>query len=46
MSEDRKDDEKEGRNRRRILQTIADLKQHQDTEKLKDELAKKYEEGK
>ena len=46
MNEETKDSEKENASRRRYLQTIADLKQYEETQRLKDELAKKYEESK
>lgn len=43
MSETPKDDEKTSINSRRYHETIADIKRHQETEKLKDELAREYE---
>lgn len=43
MSETQKDDEKASLNSRRYHETIADIKRHQETEKLKDELAREYE---
>lgn len=43
MSETPKDGEKPTINSRRYHDTIADLKKHQETEKLKDELAREYE---
>lgn len=45
MSETPKDVEKTSTNSRRYHDTIADLKKHRETEKLKDELAKKHEES-
>lgn len=45
MSETQKDDEKASLNSRRYHETIADIKRHQEAEKLKDELVKKYEES-
>lgn len=45
MSETPKDDEKSTINSRRYHETIADLKKHQEAERLKDELAREYERG-
>lgn len=46
MGETPKDEEKAKRDKRRYFDTIEEIKKHQETERLKDELAKKYEEGK
>jgi len=43
LSETPKDAEKATINSRRYHETIADIKRHQETEKLKDELAREYE---